>query len=922
MSSFIRESKIRHITVTTLSKDHHYEQLKLSTIQTDSNLVTANNKFISYPDSGGNGTAIAVLPLESTGKNHVPVLAASYQQPLIRAHSQPVQDLIFNPFHSNQLYSCAGDGYFKVWSIPEGGYICDTSEAVNSYSPVDNCPLRGLSPHLSVDGIVACRGIKEVLLMDVEANNCIKRVGGFSGELQSMCWSNSGDVLCTTSKKCLDLVDIRGESISATVNAHGSPKSSRVQWLGDSPYLITCGFSNTLDREMLLWDSRHINEPVQRYRIDSSTGPLMPHFDSDHNFLVLMGKGDTTVRVYDFDSTKSGELIPVCNSQISDGLTPTRGMAVFPKQVNDLWGCEILRMLRLTEDAAQPISFSVPRRERCKFHDDLFPPTTSLAPPVLTTEEWLSGATAPPGRVPLAPPANAANVVSANTPVDDDDDAEDESDRSRPSSTIINKRSSFGSNLKFRHMYGKEWTKDQTWYNLQPAIGSNDGPLLASSDTFWAMPWRGAGGAVFVSRLDRPEKADNVSPSVFSGHRGAVLSLAFSPFHEDLLATASEDSHVKVWRVPEDGKVDGIDGNDALADYAGHTNSVRCCNFHPRTENMIATASLDSTVRLWDINSGADVCRVDMDLPEGGTIGNLDFNYSGYQILAACKDKVIRVVDPRHAGVVQSTPTSQLGRNLRAIWCNSPTDSAIVATFIGSSGRRQIQTWDSRNLAQPTSTQSIDSASGTLFPMYDEDTGLCIVAGKGDTIVRHFELTFLGTQHTFSKSGEYQSSVSDPIAGVCLLPKKLCDFRSVEVNRILKLTDSTCVPVSFYLPRAESLKSYFQDDIYPPTRARRASSTITEWVEGSEDNLPPPELESLQPPDMEMLSNKPAEQKSKPRASIFREEINKKEEENRKREESFARLQDMAILRAKYHPNASGADKTADDDDSDDGWDD
>jgi len=45
---------------------------------------------------------------------------------------------------------------------------------------------------------------------------------------------------------------------------------------------------------------------------------------------------------------------------------------------------------------------------------------------------------------------------------------------------------------------------------------------------------------------------------VLSGIRGHVMDLCFSPFHENLLATASAgstagDATIKLWVIPEDG---------------------------------------------------------------------------------------------------------------------------------------------------------------------------------------------------------------------------------------------------------------------------------------------------------------------------------------------------------------------------------
>jgi len=53
----------------------------------------------------------------------------------------------------------------------------------------------------------------------------------------------------------------------------------------------------------------------------------------------------------------------------------TKGASLLPKQANDLANCEVLRLLKLTDNAVQPVSFTVPRKEKLKFHEDLYPPT-------------------------------------------------------------------------------------------------------------------------------------------------------------------------------------------------------------------------------------------------------------------------------------------------------------------------------------------------------------------------------------------------------------------------------------------------------------------------------------------------------------------------------------------------------------------
>jgi coronin-7 len=273
-------------------------------------------------------------------------------------------------------------------------------------------------------------------------------------------------------------------------------------------------------------------------------------------------------------------------------------------------------------------------------------------------------------------------------------------------------------------------------------------------------------------------------------------------------------------------------------------------------------------------------------------------------------------------------------RNLRTVWAsNSSADVVITTSTVG--GNRQLSSWDPRNMSKALLTLKIDSQSGTLYPFYDEDTGMCVVGGKGDSTFRIFELSLPGVaedgKFACAKSTEI-STGGGPIAGMCLLPKTQCNVKEVEVNRILKLTTSQVTPVSLILPRADNLKEFFQDDVYPPTRSRTsAAASVSEWVADSTLG-DVPVYESLQPPNMELLSKRTVAEVKVTKAQEFRNVIDQKQDENKKREETFQRLQELAIQRSKFHPNASGGEgghgfkvdatpvHDANDDDSDDGW--
>jgi len=259
---------------------------------------------------------------------------------------------------------------------------------------------------------------------------------------------------------------------------------------------------------------------------------------------------------------------------------------------------------------------------------------------------------------------------------------------------------------------------------------------------------------------------------------------------------------------------------------------------------------------------------------------------------------------------------------------------------------RQINLWDPRTLRAPIANKTIDNASGQLYPLYDEDINLCFVVGKGDTIIRFYELSFLEEEAgqggaVIEKSNEFQSS-REPITGICMLPKRSCNVRNVEAARLLKATVGSVAPISFVVPRAEHLKEFFQEDLYPDTRSKTSSVSVYDWTESIRTGapLPPPAFESMKPEDMLRLSEKPVEPAgggktagsgTLKRTSVdFKKELEQKEAEDKQRDDMFTRLQTLAIQRSKYHPNASGgghgfkvdATPVHDDDDDDNDWDD
>jgi WD40 repeat protein len=126
-------------------------------------------------------------------------------------------------------------------------------------------------------------------------------------------------------------------------------------------------------------------------------------------------------------------------------------------------------------------------------------------------------------------------------------------------------------------------------------------------------------------------RAAQASPLIadLRGHEGPIVALAYS-FDGNRLATASEDSTTRVWDVRNGAEI---------AVLRGHGSSVNAVMFSP-DGSQIATASSDSTVRLWDARTG-NTLRIFKG--HGKAVTSVVFDPSGERIASGSADGTARL---------------------------------------------------------------------------------------------------------------------------------------------------------------------------------------------------------------------------------------------------------------------------------------
>jgi coronin-1B/1C/6 len=361
---------------------------------------------------------------------------------------------------------------------------------------------------------------------------------------------------------------------------------------------------------------------------------------------------------------------------------------------------------------------------------------------------------------------------------------------------------------------------------------TGDQQYIKASGKYFCIALAGGGGPMAIGRLDRPGRFEPGTSAMVSGHTGSVLDFDFNPFDDSMLASASEDTTIKIWQIPEDWEPTdetgnaqgGINVTESVVDLVGHRKKVTLLRFNPTANNVLASTSADHTVKVWDIENASEISSYD---ELGDLAQDIIWDVRGDICATSCKDKKVRMIDGR-AGTV-------------ATYIDHPHDGlkSVKIAYMGETGKfltlgaskqsaREIKVWDLKNLSEPLHTEKIDQAAGVLLPIYDNDTNVLYLCGKGDGQIRPFE--FEDSAPFLHKMNEGYRSTK-PSKGICMVPKRALNIMGCESARLLKLTNSDGVhPLSFTVPRKSDA---FQDDIFPDCSSLTPAHTAEEWAAGS-----------------------------------------------------------------------------------------
>ncbi|XP_044286557.1 coronin-6 isoform X2 [Varanus komodoensis] len=334
---------------------------------------------------------------------------------------------------------------------------------------------------------------------------------------------------------------------------------------------------------------------------------------------------------------------------------------------------------------------------------------------------------------------------------------------------------------KFRHVFGQPVKADQMYEDIRVSKVTWDSSFCAVNPKFLAIIVEsGGGGAFLVLPLAKTGRLDKNTPLV-TGHTAPVLDIDWCPHNDNVIASGSEDTTVMVWQIPDYLPMRNM--TEPVVTLEGHSKRVGILTWHPTARNILLSAGGDNVVILWNVGTGEALLTLD-DL-HSDLIYNACWNRNGSLLLTTCKDKHLRVIDPRQRRVV------------------------------------------AKHFEEPIALQEMDTSNGVLLPFYDPDSSIVYLCGKGDSSIRYFEITdeapFVHYLSTFSSK--------EPQRGMGFMPKRGLDVSRCEIARFYKLHERKCEPIVMTVPRKSDL---FQDDLYPDTPGPEPALEADEWLSGKD----------------------------------------------------------------------------------------
>ncbi len=227
-----------------------------------------------------------------------------------------------------------------------------------------------------------------------------------------------------------------------------------------------------------------------------------------------------------------------------------------------------------------------------------------------------------------------------------------------------------------------------------------------------------------------------IPAQVIFEHGDSVLSVAFSPVDNTLLASGSSDGTVKLWNV---------ETQTEIATLEGHTAWIMSIAFSPNGM-LLASGAPDGTVKLWDVNTHTNITTLEW---HAKAVSSVAFSPDGTTLAAGASDGTIKLWDVEthqntatFGGYDDATVDALVAiENQRNWW--TPVSFLSNTTLAAGSGDR-IKLWD---ITTEENIKTFEVPGDLVISMSCSPDGTTLAAGTINNLIRLWDVA-TGTNTT------------------------------------------------------------------------------------------------------------------------------------------------------------------------------
>ncbi len=139
---------------------------------------------------------------------------------------------------------------------------------------------------------------------------------------------------------------------------------------------------------------------------------------------------------------------------------------------------------------------------------------------------------------------------------------------------------------------------------------------------------------------------------------------------------------------------------------------------------------------------------------------SMEWNEDGSLLATTCKDKIIRVYDPRAPKAMLKGTGLGGAKGQRVVWVGG---NRLLSVGFQANNSRGYSLFDCKKMDKEIANADLDSSPGSIIPYYDADLAMLYLVGKGDAAIKYWEID--GTEpyvHFLNESRDNES-----IKGMC-----------------------------------------------------------------------------------------------------------------------------------------------------------